>query len=153
MKMMSTTYCKRFDSASYHQCIANWTAVIMLQVLIGHSGENRCEKIKTRWSVSVVTWFSWTLADGDGVVPEQSVWEQGCPNLHVDIICENHRIFVTTLWQHFHDGETTTSWFNQRTGWFQLRANTLNESAGARMPYEKSNKENTTISANLIQKQ
>ena len=47
MKTISTTYCKRFDNSYYHhQCIANWTAVIMLQVLIGHSGEKRCEKMK-----------------------------------------------------------------------------------------------------------
>jgi len=47
MKTISTTYCKRFDNSRYHhRCIANWTAVIILQVLIGHSGENRCEKMK-----------------------------------------------------------------------------------------------------------
>jgi len=46
MKMISTTYCKRFDNSCYHQCIANWTAVIMMQVLIGHWGEKRCEKMK-----------------------------------------------------------------------------------------------------------
>ena len=44
---ISTTYCKRFKNSCYHhQCIANWTAVIMLQVLIGHTGDKRCEKIK-----------------------------------------------------------------------------------------------------------
>ena len=43
------------NSCYHHQCIANWTAVIMLQVLIGHSGEKRCEKWKTRRAVSVVT--------------------------------------------------------------------------------------------------
>jgi len=47
MKTISTTYCKRFDNSCYHhQCIANWTAAIMLQVLIGHSGKMRCEKMK-----------------------------------------------------------------------------------------------------------
>jgi len=47
MKTISTTYCNRFDLSCYHrQCIANLTAVIMLQVLIGHSGEKRCEKEK-----------------------------------------------------------------------------------------------------------
>jgi len=35
MKTISTTYCKRFDNSRYHhRCIANWTAVIILQVLI-----------------------------------------------------------------------------------------------------------------------
>ena len=47
MKTISTTYYKCFDNSSYHhQCIANWTAVIMLEVLIGHSGEKRCEKME-----------------------------------------------------------------------------------------------------------
>jgi len=42
----TTTYCKGFDNSCYHhQCIAYWTAVIMLQVLIGHWGEKRCEKL------------------------------------------------------------------------------------------------------------
>ena len=76
MKTISTTYCKRFDDYCYHhQYVANWTAVIMLHVLIGHSGERRCEKWKTRRAVSVVTlwleayvvtWLSWIHADGDG---------------------------------------------------------------------------------------
>jgi len=44
MKTIETTYWKRFDNSCYHhQCIANWTAVVMLQVLIGHSGQKRCE--------------------------------------------------------------------------------------------------------------
>ena len=47
MEMIQTTYCKHFDNSCYHhQYIANWTAVIMLQVLIGDSGERRCEKMK-----------------------------------------------------------------------------------------------------------
>ena len=47
MKMIQTTNCKRFDNSCYHhQCVANWTAEIMLQVFIGHSGEKRCEKMK-----------------------------------------------------------------------------------------------------------
>jgi len=47
MKTISTTYCKRFLKSCYHhQCIANLTVVIMLQVLIGHSEEKRCEKEK-----------------------------------------------------------------------------------------------------------
>ena len=47
MKTISTTYRKRFDYACYHhQCITNWTAVIMVQVLIGHWREKRCEKQK-----------------------------------------------------------------------------------------------------------
>jgi len=34
MKAVSTTYCRRVDNSCYHhQCIANWTAVILLQVL------------------------------------------------------------------------------------------------------------------------
>ena len=33
LKTTSTTYCRRFDSSCSHQCIANWTAVILLQVL------------------------------------------------------------------------------------------------------------------------
>jgi len=76
MTTIQTTFCKRFDNSCYHhQCIANWTAVIMLQVLIGHSGEMRCEKWKTRRAVSVVTqwceayvvtWLSWIRPDGDG---------------------------------------------------------------------------------------
>ena len=70
------TYCKRFDNSCYHhQCIANRTAVILLQVLIGHSGEKRCKKWKTQKAVSVVTWWreayavtwlSWIRANGDG---------------------------------------------------------------------------------------
>ena len=33
-------HCKCFDDSCYHdQCIANWAAVIALQVLIGHWGE------------------------------------------------------------------------------------------------------------------
>ena len=41
MRTIKTTYCKRFDNSCYHhQCIANWTAVIMLQVLIIHIGLN-----------------------------------------------------------------------------------------------------------------
>jgi len=44
-KTIQLTYCKRFDNSCYHhQCIANRTAVILLQVLIGHSGEKRCKK-------------------------------------------------------------------------------------------------------------
>jgi len=41
-------HCKRFDNSCYqyhHQCIANWSAVIMLQVLIDRSGEKRCKNI------------------------------------------------------------------------------------------------------------
>ena len=46
MKTIQTTYRKRFDNSCYHhQCIANWTAVIMLQVLIGRSRvENNISK-------------------------------------------------------------------------------------------------------------
>jgi len=32
------------NDSYHHQCIANRTAVIMLQVLIGHSGEKLCKK-------------------------------------------------------------------------------------------------------------
>jgi len=58
MKTTQTTYCKRFDNSCYHhQCIANWTAVIMLQVLIGHSGEKRCEK--SAWIASKSNFANW----------------------------------------------------------------------------------------------
>ena len=48
MKTISTTDCKRFDNSCYHhQYIANWIAVIMLRVLIGHTTINKIiHKIK-----------------------------------------------------------------------------------------------------------
>ena len=46
MKTTQTTYCKRFDNSCYHhQCIADGTAVIMLQVLMV-SQEKSAVKVK-----------------------------------------------------------------------------------------------------------
>jgi len=46
MKTILMTYCKRFDSScDHHQCIANWTAVIFLQVLMD-SQEKSAVKMK-----------------------------------------------------------------------------------------------------------
>ena len=74
-KTIQLTYCKSFDSSCYHhQCIVNWSAVILLQVLIGLMEKNAA-KIKNAKSCFgsdvversyVVTWLSWIHADGDG---------------------------------------------------------------------------------------
>ena len=73
MKTISTTYCRHFDNFCYHhQCIANWTAVILLQVLMA-SQEKTLWKMKNAkdcfgsdvWCEAyVVTWLSWMRADG-----------------------------------------------------------------------------------------
>jgi len=53
--MAQMTYCKRFDNFCYHhRCIANWTAVIMLQVLVGHSGETRCKNAQKTMVMAVI---------------------------------------------------------------------------------------------------
>ena len=45
MKKISTTYCRRFDNSCYHhQCIANGTAVILVQVLMVSQERNAVKK-------------------------------------------------------------------------------------------------------------
>ena len=47
MKTISMTYCKRFDNSCYHlQCIANWTAVILLQVRMASQEESAVKNEK-----------------------------------------------------------------------------------------------------------
>ena len=84
MKTIQMTCCKRFNNSCYRrQCIANWTAVIMLQVLIGHSGEKRCEKMKNvkgSFDTDVVAWSMRSHMTND-VSPEKEVCSQCCTNI------------------------------------------------------------------------
>ena len=80
MKTIQMTYCKRFGNSCYHhQCIANWTAVVMLQVLIGLA--------KLEFAFSVMLFGSYVFISNFDEWPRPPPSRWLTPNLHHSVDC------------------------------------------------------------------
>ena len=102
MKTISTTYCKRFDNSCYHhQCIVDWTAVIILQVHIGHSGEKRCEKWKTQKNATeckIKAGFLYSASQKHRAGGLHPFWEGSLVMAFYHFRLTNQNIYVILRW-------------------------------------------------------
>jgi len=56
---MQTTFCRRFsNSCCHYQCICNWTAVLLLQVLMFSRDKSAVKNKKTQDTRKLQSWFS-----------------------------------------------------------------------------------------------